>query len=362
MLSLAATQLIYGPVSDRVGRKPVVLFGLVLFVAASLACAAAQSLPVLLLYRFLQGVGAASTSITFAIIRDLFGEESGRAKIANVVIAINVVTVIAPSAGAALLAISNWRMIYAVQAAVGVMLILTVLFGFAETAKIGAKTGGLAPSTVIRDYVRVLTHPVSAAFILVGAAGGATVMAYVAGSSLFFLSVVGLRPNQYGLIFSACSAAVMCGAFLDGRLGARGVTPATVLTAGLLLLAAAATTLLAVTLAGKTSPVLVAALLMLVALSFGLCMPNIMNGTMQPLPDIAGAVSAAAGSIQLTVGAIASGLVAILFDGRSALSMAAVMAVSSLAALMFYLLLARPAGRRSEQGNLAPQSRIASEA
>src|SRR5262249_31925664 len=222
--------------------------------------------------------------------------------------------------------------------------------------------GGHAPSSVIRDYVRVLTNPVSVAFILVGAAGGATVMAYVAGSSLFFLSVVGLRPNQYGLIFSACSAAVMCGAFLDGRLGARGVPPASVLPAGLLLLAAATTLLLAITLAGWAPPALVAALLMLVALSFGLCMPNIMNSTMQPLPDIAGAVSAAAGSIQLTIGAIASGLVAVLFDGRSALSMAAVMAVSSLAALMLYLLLAGPAGRRSERGNLSAQSRIPSEA
>jgi DHA1 family bicyclomycin/chloramphenicol resistance-like MFS transporter len=72
-------------------------------------------------------------------------------------------------------------------------------------------------------------------------------------------------------------------------------------------------------------------------------MPNIMNATMQPLPDIAGAVGAAAGSIQMTAGAIASSLVAFLFDGRSALSMAAVMAAASMTALMVYLLFARPA-------------------
>lgn len=342
MLSLAVAPLVYGPVSDRVGRKPVVVFGLALFVIASLACTAARSLPMLLICRFIQGVGAASTTMTFAIIRDLFGETTARAKIANVVIAINVVTVIAPSAGAALLSLGNWRLIYAIQAAVALVLTLAVLLGFGETAKI-APDSRLAPSAVIADYLRVLKHPVSLAFILVGAAGGATVFAYVTGSSLFFIGVVGLRPDQYAMIFSACSAAVMCGAFLDGRLGRRGVTSAGVLTIGLALLFSTASALLAMTVAGWAPPVLLAALLMAVALAFGLSMPNIMNATMQPLPDIAGAVGAAAGSIQMTAGAIASGLVATLCDGRSPLSMTVVMAASSLLALMVYLLFARPA-------------------
>jgi len=199
---------------------------------------------------------------------------------------------------------------------------------------------------VIRSYVRVLAHPVSFAYILVGAAGGATVFAYVTGSSLFFIGVLGLRPDQYGLIFSACSAAVMSGALLDGRLGRRGIPAVQVLTIGLTLLAAASALLLAMTVAGWAQPAVIAALLMAVALAFGMTMPNIMNATMQPLPGIAGAVGAAAGSIQLTAGAASSGLVAVLFDGRSALSMAAVMAACSLLALIAYRLLARPAERR----------------
>jgi DHA1 family bicyclomycin/chloramphenicol resistance-like MFS transporter len=349
MLSLAIAPLVYGPISDRVGRKPVVVFGLVLFVIASLACAAAQSLPVLLLCRAIQGVGAASTATTFAIVRDLFDEASGRAKIGSVMIAINVVTVIAPSAGAALLAIGGWRLIYACQAAAGVLLIVAVLWGMAESAKFDT-TGRLAASTVIKDYLRIVTHPVSMAFILVGAAAGSAVFAYVTGSSLYFIAVAGLQPKQYGLIFSACSAAVMFGAFLDGQLGRRGVAPADVLTVGLVLLFAASSTMLVTTLAGWSPPALVAALLIAVALAFGLSMPNLMNATMQPLPDIAGAVSAAAGTVQLTSGAMASGMVALLFDGRTALSMAAVMAATSLLALTLYLRFARSAGRRSQRG------------
>jgi DHA1 family bicyclomycin/chloramphenicol resistance-like MFS transporter len=343
MLSLAVAPLIYGPVSDRFGRKPVIAFGVALFVVASLACAVAQSLPALLISRFVQGLGTAGTAMTFAVIRDLFNEATARGKIANMVVAINVVTVIAPTAGAALLTIGGWRSIYAIQAGIGALLLLAVL-GFAESARLDPAKR-LAPETVIRTYVRVLTHPVSLAYILVGAAGGATVFAYVTGSSLFFISVVGLRPDQYGLIFSACSAAVMGGALLDGRLGHFGVSAASVLTIGLTLSAAAA--LLATTLAGWAQPAVVAMLLMAVALAFGMTMPNIMDATMEPLPDIAGAVSAAAGSVQMTAGAAASGLVAVLFDERPALSMAAVITACSPLALIGYVLVARSAERRT---------------
>ena len=345
MLSLAATPLVNGPLSDRFGRKPVVVFGVALFVIASVACAAAPSLPLLLICRFAQGVGAASTATTFAVIRDLFDETSARAKIASVMVAINVVTVIAPTAGAGLLALGSWRLIYATQAGIGIILLLAVVLGFSESARIDPDRR-MMPAAVIRSYLRVLAHPVSFAYILVGAAGGATVFAYVTGSSLFFISVRGLRPDQYGLIFSACSAAVMTGALLDGRAGRRGISPAQMLGSGLTLMTAASSALLVMTLAGWTPTSLVALLLMAVALAFGMTMPNAMNATMRPLPDIAGTVGAAAGCIQLTAGAVASGLVSMWFDGKSALSMAAVMAACSLLAVMAYWLLARPAERR----------------
>ncbi|MBC9878649.1 multidrug effflux MFS transporter [Bradyrhizobium sp. INPA01-394B] len=345
MLSLAAAPLVYGPVSDRLGRKPVLAFGLTLFVAASIACAASSSLPVLLLGRFVQGIGAAATATTFAIIRDLFDGDAARGKIANVMVAVNVATVIAPTAGAALLAVSGWQSIYATQAAIGFMLLVVVMFRFAETASI-APSGRLVPSAVIDSYRRVLTHPVSLPYILVGAAGGATVFAYVTGASLFFVGAVGLRPEQYGLIFSGCSAAVMAGAFLDGQLGRRGISSGHMLAIGLTLSSAASLALLAMTLIGWMPTAPTVGLLMAVAFGFGLSVPNVMSATMQRLPEIAGAVSAAAGSIQLISGALSSALVAIRFDGRTALSMTAVMAVSSLLALLLYLFVARPAERR----------------
>jgi DHA1 family bicyclomycin/chloramphenicol resistance-like MFS transporter len=352
VLSLAVMPLLYGPASDRFGRKPVLLLGMALFVVGSVASAVAASLPMLLASRLVQGIGAAATATTFAIIRDLFDGDGARIKIAHVMVAVNVATMVAPTAGAALLSLGSWRLIYAVQAVIGVMLLLVVLIGFSESAK---SDKALAPGgAIVSSYLRVLMHPVSLGYVLVGAAAGATVFAYVTGASLFFIDAVGLNPAQYGLIFSACSAAVMCGALLDGWLGRRGVASGAVLATGLRLMLAASVALLAMTMGGLRSPAVVAWLLIVVALAFGLSIPNVMNATMQPLPDIAGAVSAAAGSLQLASGAVSSGLVSLLFDGRSAFSMTAVMALCSFLGWAAYVLIARPAGQRASADGPAP--------
>ncbi len=203
------------------------LLGILLLVMGSIACALAPSLPVLLASRVAQGIGAAAMGTIFAISRDLFDGNAARIKIANVMVAANVSTMVAPTAGATLLALGNWRLIYAVQAGIGSILLLAVLFGLSESARIDP-THRSSPA-IVSSYLRVLTHPVSFGFVLVGAAAGATVFAYVTGASLFFIGVVGLRPDQYGLIFSACSAAIMCGAFLDGRLSRRGIASGQVL-------------------------------------------------------------------------------------------------------------------------------------
>jgi MFS transporter, DHA1 family, multidrug resistance protein len=347
VFSLAVMPLLYGPISDRFGRKPIVLFGILLFIIGSVACAGARSLPMLLASRVIQGIGAAATGTIFAIIRDLFDGDAARIKISNVTVAVNVATMIAPTAGAALLALGSWRLIYAVQAGIGVILLLVLFLGFSESLKLDETHRPGAAITA--SYRRVLMHPVSLGYVLVGAAAGATVFAYVTGASLFFVGVVGLRPDQYGLIFSACSAAVMCGAFLDGHLGRRGIASGDVLAAGLKLMLAGSAALLAITLGGLSSPAPFAVLLVVVALTFGLSFPNVMNATMQPLPDIAGAVSAAASSIQLTAGAISGGLVSLWFDGHSALSMTTVMALCSSLALGAFVLIARPAGQGSQR-------------
>ena len=218
MVGFAVAPIFYGPASDRYGRKPVVMFACTLFIIAGIGCAFARSLPTLLIWRVVQGAGAgASMTIALAIIRDLFEGQAARTRLSYVAIATMVVPMIAPSAGAALLALGGWRVIHAVLAGVGLLLLLAMVIGFAESVRLDP-ANRLVPSVIISNYLRVLTHPLCLGYILVNAAAFGTLFAYVSGSSLFLINVVGLRPDQYGLVFAATSLGIMAGAFLNGRL------------------------------------------------------------------------------------------------------------------------------------------------
>src|SRR5262249_56300444 len=127
-----------------------------------------------------------------------------RIKIGNIMVAVNVATMLAPAVGAALLMLGSWRWIYAAQAGLGVILMLAVFFGFSESARIDPASH---PNSAITDsYLRVLRHPASFGYVLVGAAAGATVFAYVTGASLFFIGVVGERPDPNCLLLRRCSS------------------------------------------------------------------------------------------------------------------------------------------------------------
>lgn len=127
LLGLGAALVLYGPVSDRIGRRPIIMFGAALLVLASVGCMLARSLPVLLIFRTLQGVGASGPGMgALTIVRDLFEGEEARAKMSYVVFAINIVPMIAPSVGAALLTLGGWQAVYWVPIAGGCILLVAM--------------------------------------------------------------------------------------------------------------------------------------------------------------------------------------------------------------------------------------------
>jgi DHA1 family bicyclomycin/chloramphenicol resistance-like MFS transporter len=151
MVGFAVAPLFYGPASDRYGRKPIVVFACMLFIIAGVGCALAPSLPSLLMWRVVQGAGAgASMTIALAIVRDLFEGQAARSKLSYVANAMMVVPMIAPTAGAALLAVGGWRIIHAVLAGVGLLLLLAILLGFTESARIDP-ANRLVPTVIARN-------------------------------------------------------------------------------------------------------------------------------------------------------------------------------------------------------------------
>jgi DHA1 family bicyclomycin/chloramphenicol resistance-like MFS transporter len=344
LLGLGGALLVYGPVSDSYGRKPIVVFGCVLVIVASLGCVFARSLPQLLFFRALQGVGAAAPGMAaVTIVSDLFEGVAARARMSNVVLAINIVPMIAPTVGAALLAVGGWRSIYLVPI-VGGAVLLAAMWNFRESARIDPNVR-LSPGSIARGYLRVLLHPVCVGNVLCNAAAAGAVFAYITGSSLFFINALGLTPYEYGAIFGASSLSVMVGTRVNTGLERWGVSPGRMIAIGLALSTVMAVSLLVMAIIGGKSIVVVVAVMVGVALSFGLISPNAMSGALRPMPDIAGSVSAVMAFVQMVAAASSSALVAALFDGHSAFSMAVVMFSFCLLAIASYAGVIGPGNR-----------------
>ncbi len=335
------------PYPNRIGRRPIIMFGAALLALASVGCMLAPSLPVLLIFRTLQGVGASGPAVgALTIVRDLFEGEEARAKMSYVVFAINIVPMIAPSVGAALLTLGGWQAVYWVPIAGGCIL-LVAMRCLAETARIDPDTH-LDPMTVARDYLSVLSHPVCLGNAICNAAANGAVFAYITGSSLFLIDVVGLSPGQYGVVFGASSLSVMAGSLLNQRLSRWRVTPRQTIAIGLSLSTALAACLTVMALADGRSMPLVVAVMTGVALSFGLISPNAISEALEPVPAIAGAAGAVVMFVQMLGAASSSWLVSWLFDGRSALSMAVTMLAFCLLAIAARLGVTVVAGRERE--------------
>jgi DHA1 family bicyclomycin/chloramphenicol resistance-like MFS transporter len=204
--------------------------------------------------------------------------------------------------------------------------------GLAETAPIDPDAH-LDPMTVARDYLSVLSHPICLGNAICNAAAAGAVFAYITGSSLFLIDVVGLRPGQYGVVFGASSLSVMAGSLLNQRLSGRGVTPRQMIAIGLSLSTALAACLTVMALADGRSIMVVMFVMTGVALSFGLISPNAISEALEPVPAIAGAAGAVVMFVQMLGAASSSWLVSWLFDGRSALSMAVTMLAFCLLAI-----------------------------
>ena len=336
MAGYALAPIVLGPLSDRYGRRPVLLSSLALFTVAGVTCAAAPSMSILLASRVIQGAGAgAGAVLVLAIVRDSFEGRLARSRLAYVRVIQTVAPMIAPTLGAWVLAAGGWRAIYGTLAGAGLVLFALVAFGFTESARL---RGGpsLAPRVLWSNYRQVLGNKVSLGYILINAFTFGALFAYVSGSPLVMLELLHVSPRVYGLLFATTASGITAGAFLSGRLNARGVAPSRLLTGGLVLAATASVLLLVIAASGMARVSTLLPPLVLCTFSAGLIGPNAAHGAMDPLPEIAGAAAAVLSFLQMVCGSVSGMLVASLYDGRTALSMTGMMLVFSLAALSVY--------------------------
>ena len=329
--------LAFGPVSDHYGRRPMLLVGLAMFALFGALGAFALSLRALLMWRFLMGSAAGGCQVlVLAMVRDMFTGSEARIRQSYVNLAAGVAPVVAPTLGVAVAAVGGWRAIYGVLAAGGTVLFAIVALRLGESATRNAGAS-LSMSQTGRSYARVLRHPVSLGYAFVIALNFGCLFAYVSGSSLVMIQLLGVSRPVYGYLFACTSLGIMAGALLTARLTRAGVPHATLIVAGESAIVGTALVLVVVTLAGGLTVWTLVPLGVIGFIGHGMVRPHASQGALEPMPDIAGVASAVLSGVQMIVGAAASTVVAMLFNGHSAIAVTGTMAVCATSAALVYV-------------------------
>jgi MFS transporter, DHA1 family, multidrug resistance protein len=344
MVGLAGGQLVAGPISDALGRRRPLLAGLAAYMAASLLCAMAPTIWLLLLFRVIQGAaGAAGIVIARAIVRDLHTGVAAARTFALLMLVNGLAPILAPLIGGELLHVTDWRGIFVVLAAIGALLLLAAWAMLAETLAPAARHGGGIAATLRifrglagdREYIGYA--------LAMGLAFGA-MAAYIGGSPFVLQDIYGVSPQVFSLLFALNAGGIVVasqvGRALVDRLGPRALLNAGVSMSALGGLGVLASVLLDIGLIA-----LLPSFFVLVA-SIGLVFPNATALALADHPQTAGSASAGLGLSQFAIGALAAPLAGV-GGSHTALPMAIVMATLPVAGLACLRVLAPgPSGAR----------------
>jgi DHA1 family bicyclomycin/chloramphenicol resistance-like MFS transporter len=330
-LAFGASQLVYGPLSDLMGRRPPLLIGLGVFLAGTLGCAFAPTIEALVAARVLQGLGAATVMVVpRAVIRDLHSGPEATRLMALVMLVISVSPMLAPLAGSGVMAIAGWRWIFGALAIAAVAGIALTLFALPETLA-PEDRAPLRPAALARGARRLLSDRDFMGLTLVGGFGMASFFVFIASAAFVYVETFGLSPTGFSIAFAVNSigffAASQAAAGLGRRYGMSRVT-LTATTA----FAATTAALFALTLAGFGSLPVIVGMLLLANAFMGFVIPTTMVMALDPHPDIAGLASSLGGTLQMLAGGLAIAMAGPFLDGTAAPMTGAIAVCAALSA------------------------------
>ncbi|MER7046629.1 Bcr/CflA family multidrug efflux MFS transporter [Streptomyces jumonjinensis] len=343
LAGMALGQLVVGPMSDRWGRRRPLLIGMAVYAVATMICAFAPTIELLIAFRLLQGLaGAAGIVIARAMVRDLYdGVEMARF-FSTLMLISGVAPVIAPVIGGQILRFTDWRGIFVVLAAVGALLTLVVLRRLPETLPRERRhSGGVGEA--LRTMRGLLADRAFTGYVLTGGLAFAALFSYISASPFVVQDIYGASPQTFSLLFAVNSLGLIAAGQFNGRVLVGRVSLDKTLGAGLAVIALAALALLLMTSGVFGDPGLlgVAAGLFVLMSAMGLVMPNTNALALTRTPHAAGSASALLGTSSFLIGAIASPLVGIAGES-TAVPMAVVQLSCALTALGCFLGLCRP--------------------
>jgi DHA1 family bicyclomycin/chloramphenicol resistance-like MFS transporter len=331
LAGLAASQLFWGPLSDRLGRRRVLLAGLTVYTLAGTACAFVPGIRALIVARVVQALGAGSGPvIARAIVRDLYEPARAARILAAMGTAQALTPILAPIIGGLVHALAGWQAVFVVQGVFGGVFLLTASAVVPET---NVYAGAAASEPTGRRLAMLLGHPRYLAYVAVAALMFGGQFAFITGSSFALIGVLGVSPTIYGLCFAAVATGLMAGNFVSVKIGPRFGIEA-MLRAGTTIGAAAGVVMATLAWAGVTSVASVIGPMFGFAFGLGFVLPNAAAGAIGPFPRMAGLASAVLGFVQLTGSALYAVGVSQFHDGTvrpmaTAVAMAGILALTA---------------------------------
>ncbi|RYH47391.1 MAG: Bcr/CflA family multidrug efflux MFS transporter [Alcaligenaceae bacterium] len=339
LIGLAVSQIFYGPLADRYGRRVPLMLGLTLYIVAALGCALSPNIESLTFWRFVQAVGgAAGIVIPRAVIRDHYDTQQSARALSMLMLIMGLAPILAPLIGGQLLIFTGWRAMFWVMMLIGAALLLCVIFIMRESLH-PDRVVPLRVSTILSNYAGLLKHRRFMFHSLAGGFGQAGMFAYIIGSPRIFIEIYGVAPQHYGFLFGLNALALIVGSQVSARL-LRNRTPATLQRGAQHVLLVAALVALGIALSGQMTLVILMICLVGYMASQGFVNPNSAALALNEQGARLGAASALLGTLQLTSGAIA-GLVMSAWQAESALPLTT--ALATCAALSWL------AGRRARR-------------
>ncbi|MCA6242513.1 MAG: multidrug effflux MFS transporter [Phenylobacterium sp.] len=320
LAGMAIGQFLYGPASDRLGRKGPILAGAALFVVASCACAMAPSAEFLIAARFVQALGGCAGGVVArAVVRDRFDHTETARMLSLLTLVMGLAPILAPLLGGVLLELGGWRANFWALALFGIAVGVATLFRLEESRSEATALQARSESP-LAALGALLKDPRLVGYALAGGLNGATLFTWISASPGLIIGVWGIPASVFGWVFGLNAAGVIGAGQINRQLLLR-YTPEQVLRGASAVGVVAAAFLLAAAFTGWGGMWSVLPLIFLVLSSYGFMAGNTMAGALNVDPRRAGSISALMGSASFAAGAAASSLTAALGDG-GALSVA----------------------------------------
>lgn len=341
IFGLAVGQLLYGPMADRFGRRPVLLFGLGLYSAAGLVAALAPDVHALITARLFQAIGGcAGLVLGRSIVRDTAGPQEATRRLALMNLMVTVGPSIAPLVGGALATALGWRSIFYTLFALGIVGLLFTWRLLPETGTPGAR---LDASALARNYGQLLRSPAFLGFSIGGGCATTSMYAFIASAPFIFVDQLHRPAHEAGIYLAILVSGVWLGSFLTSHLIQRVRVDRLMIRSNALSVLAAFV-LLGGVLSGHLSVALAVGTMFLFTVGAGMASPAALTQAISVNPQVIGSASGLYGSTQMAVGALCTALAG-MGHRNPALAAAIVLAGAGIVAQLSFAVALRHQGK-----------------